>query len=125
MIHQTLQISPGALVFQRDMLLPLPIMANYNLIRERRQATIDENARRANLRCNFKDNIVGEQVLVMLKSLGTLSTRTEGPYPILQVHVNGTITIDRGNGVTERLNIRRVKPYRARLPAAGGAAVDV
>ena len=33
-VHQTLQISPGALVFSRDMLLPIPILANYNLIRE-------------------------------------------------------------------------------------------
>ena len=29
-IHRTLQISPGALVFQRDMLLPIPIIADYN-----------------------------------------------------------------------------------------------
>jgi hypothetical protein len=119
-IHQTLQISPGALVFNRDMLLPIPIMANYNLIRERRQATIDENARCANLRRRFKDYVVGEQVLLILKPLGKLSARTAGPYTILQVHVNGTVTINRGNGVSERINIRQVKPYHARLPAAEG-----
>ena len=54
-IHQSLKISPGALVFHRDMLLPIPIMADYNLIRQRRQAIIDENNRRANLRRRFKD----------------------------------------------------------------------
>ena len=62
---------------------------------------------------------------MLLKLLGTLSTRTAGPYTILQVHVNGTVTIDRGHGVSERINIRRVKPYHARLPAAEGAAGDV
>jgi hypothetical protein len=29
-IHRTLQIPPGALVFQRDMLLPIPIIADCN-----------------------------------------------------------------------------------------------
>ena len=95
-------------------------MSNYNLIRERRQASIDENARHANLQRRFKDYVVGEQVLLILKPLGKLSARTAGPYTILQVHVNGTVTINHGNGVSERINICRVKPYHARLPAAEG-----
>ena len=53
--HQTFGISPGGLVFHRDMLLPIPLMADYNLIRERRQAVIDENNRKLNLHRHFKD----------------------------------------------------------------------
>ena len=34
-----------------------------------------------------------------------------GPYTIPQVHVNGTISIQLGPNVTERINIRRVLPY--------------
>ena len=71
-VHSTLNISPGALAFHRDMLLPIPIMANYNLIRERRQAVIDDNNRRANLRRRFKDYSPGDQVLLLLPSKSTL-----------------------------------------------------
>ena len=52
MVHQTLNVSPGALVFGRDMLLPIPVLAD-NLIRERCQAIIDEHNRRENLRRRF------------------------------------------------------------------------
>ena len=29
-VHRTLEISPGSLVFQQDMLLPIPIIASYD-----------------------------------------------------------------------------------------------
>eukprot|EP00977_Amphora_coffeiformis_P006987 scaffold1513_cov100-Amphora_coffeaeformis.AAC.36 len=110
-VHTTLQISPGALVFHRDMLLPIPVMADYNLIRQRRQTIIDENNRKANLRRRFKDYQVNDQVLVLLPSKGKLQVKTEGPFTITGVHVNGTITIQRQPNVFERINIRRVKPF--------------
>ena len=57
--HRTLGISPGSLVFHRDMLLPIPIIADYNTIHERRQAVIDDNARRENLRRRTRDYHIG------------------------------------------------------------------
>ena len=36
---------------------------------------------------------------------------TEGPYPIVEVHINGTVTIQRGS-YQERIHIRRIKPYK-------------
>jgi len=110
-VHSTLRTSPGALVFNRDMLLPIPLLADYNLIRERRQAVIDNNARKANLRRRFHDYQIGDEVLLLLKPLGTLAPKTEGPYEIIQVHSNGTVTILRAPNIIERLSIRRVKPY--------------
>ena len=62
-VHRTLGIAPGTLVFQRDMLLPIPVLANYNLIRQRRQTIIDENNRRQNLRRRFHDYHVNDQIL--------------------------------------------------------------
>jgi hypothetical protein len=112
-IHQSMQISPGALVFHRDMLLPIPLMADYNEIRQRRQAIIDENNRKANLRRRFKDYSAGDQVLILLQPVSKLGRKTDGPYTITQVHVNGTVTIERTPGVFERLNIRRLKPFIA------------
>ena len=86
-------------------------MADYNLIRERRQALIDENNRRANLRRHFKDYSVGDQVLLFTKGKGKLRDKTEGPFTVSEVHVNGTVTIRRAPEVYERLNIRRLRPY--------------
>jgi transposase InsO family protein len=112
-IHQSMQVSPGALVFHRDMLLPIPMLANYNEIRLRRQAIVDENNRKANLRRYFKDYSPGDQVLILLQPLSKLGQQTAGPFPITQVHVNGTVSIERSPGVFERLNIRRIKPFVA------------
>jgi hypothetical protein len=45
-IHTALRLSPGAFVFQRDMLLDIPLIAaNMELIRERRQHLINEQLR--------------------------------------------------------------------------------
>ncbi len=35
----------------------------------------------------------------------------EGPYTIERTQVNGNLTILLGEGITERINIRRVLPY--------------
>ena len=39
-----------------------------------------------------------------------LGKRTEGPYNIEQVHVNGTVSMRLRPGVLERINIRCIKP---------------
>ena len=111
-IHRTLQISPGALVFHRDMLMPIPIIADYNVLRNRRQTIIDENNRRENLRRRFRDYEPGDEILKLVYNPATLADRAIGPFIVQQVHVNGTITILRANDIYERINIRRIKPYR-------------
>jgi hypothetical protein len=40
-----------------------------------------------------------------------LGVRTEGPYTIECVHVNGNLTILLHEGITERINKYRVLPY--------------
>jgi hypothetical protein len=59
-VHRVLGVSPGGLMFHRDMLLPIPVLADYDLIRQRRQTMIDENARRENSRRTFRDYAEGE-----------------------------------------------------------------
>ena len=109
-----LGVSPGTLAFGRDMLLPIPVLANYNLLRERRQAIIDDNVRRVNLRRIFRDYQPGDRVLLKVFDPSKLQERAEGPFVIHQVHVNGTVTINRANNVLERINIRRLRPYHQR-----------
>ena len=44
-IHRTLNISPGALVFHRDMILNIPLLADLHQLHTRRQIIIDERHR--------------------------------------------------------------------------------
>jgi putative transposase len=111
-MHHALNMSPGAFIYQRDMFLNIPLIANLQTIQDRRQILIDENLRRQNLKRRTFDYIIGQEVLIKVPNPRKLDDKAEGPYSITQVHVNGTITIRRTAHVTERINIRRVIPYR-------------
>ena len=110
-VHRTLGVSPGAIVFHRDMMIDVPYVANFLLLRDKRQALIDYNLRRENNRRRNFDYQVGEYVLELKKDPTKLGIRTTGPYRIEQVHTNGTLTIRRGPGLVDRINIRRLRPY--------------
>ena len=109
--HRTMEISPGALVFNRDMMLPIPLLADFNIIRQKKQIAIDEANRKENLRRYFKDYEVGDQVMLLLKDTNKMEGKCIGPYTVEQVHQNGTVTIQRQANVFERINVRRLKPY--------------
>ena len=53
------------------------------------------------LRKTFKPTKLGEQ--------------TTGPYRVSKVHCNGTVTLILNDDVTERINIRRILPFRQQL----------
>ena len=111
-VHHTLQTTPGALVFHHDIILPIQIFSDWNILRQRKQRLIDDNARRENLRHFRYDYQIGDEVLIFqdAKLQGKLLPRAVGPYEIIQVHANGTVTIQRGP-FQEWLNIRWNKPY--------------
>ncbi|KAG7372944.1 reverse transcriptase RNA-dependent DNA polymerase [Nitzschia inconspicua] len=111
-INRTFGVSPGALVFQRDMFHPIPLMIGYNQIRTERQRIIDDNNRRANLRRRYHDYQPDDQVLILKYNPSKLDERAQGPFRIHSVHTNGTVTIERRPNVLERINIRRIRPYR-------------
>jgi hypothetical protein len=113
-INRTIGATPGAIVFNRDMLLDIPYIADLVLLRNKRQQIIDYNLRHANNQRHNYDYQVGGQVYELVshrnRFTGTLSTRTDGPYRIIQVHTNGTLTIQRNNNLIDRINIRRLRP---------------
>ena len=111
-MHNALGMSPGAFVFQRDMFLNIPLIANLQTIQDKRQVLIDENLRRQNLKRRSFDYAINQEVLIKVPKPRKLDDKAEGPYTITQVHVNGTITLRRSEHVTERINIRRIIPYR-------------
>lgn len=112
MISTPLQASPGSLVFGRDMFLDVPFIANWQWIQGRRQQLVDEALRRQNSRRRHYDYIVDQQVLKDVHQPTKIGIRRTGPYRITQVHTNGNVTIELRPGITERINIRRISPYR-------------
>ena len=108
----TLGSAPGSLAFSRDMFLNVPLVADWQAIARAREQHVNENLRRANMKRRQYDYAPGQQVLKKVHQPTKLGERTTGPYRVEQVHVNGNLTIKLRPGVTERINIRRILPYR-------------
>ena len=67
---------------------------------------------RENKKRRRHDYAVDHRVLKKRHNPTKLGPRTTGLYRVVQTHVNGTVTIDLRHGVNERINIRRIIPYR-------------
>ena len=111
-VHSALQTTPGGLAFGRDMVLDIPLIADLELIRQKRQQLIDNRLIAANRQRFSYDYSIGDEVLKLVYKPNKLEPRATGPYTIQQVHTNGTLTIRLSPTVIERISIRRVKPYR-------------
>ena len=57
------------------------------------------------------DYQINDRILKITYKPDKLEPRATGPYKIIQVHCNGTVTIQRSPHTVERLNIRRIRPY--------------
>ena len=108
----TLCSTPGALAFSRDMFLNIPLVADWQAIALHREQRINDDLRRANRKRRQYDYAPGHKVLKKVHNPTKLGVRTSGPYTVERVHVNGTLTIQLREGISERINIRRLLPYR-------------
>ena len=109
-----LDATPGQFVFGRDMLLPIQIKTDWARIRQRKQDMINVNNRKENAKRIEHEYRVGEKVLLEKPGLiSKLSAPRTGPYWITHTYANGTVRIQRGV-VNERVNIRRLTPYKER-----------
>ena len=111
-LHSTMKLSPGSIAFHRDMILNIPLIVDFELLRQRRQALIDKSLLRANAKRIDHDYQPGEQALKIATDTAKLDSKFTGPFPIERVHTNGTVVLRLTDHVTERINIRRIKPYR-------------
>jgi len=111
-IATTLKSTPGSLAFSRDMFLNIPLIADWQTIAQHREHHVNENLRRMNAKRRRFDYAPGQEVLKKVHDPTKLGERTTGPYKILRVHANGTVTMLLKPGVTERINIRRLLPFR-------------
>jgi hypothetical protein len=100
------------------MYLDIPLIANVLTLPDLRQKQIDKHLMRANAKRKTHNYQVGDQVLIKraLDAISKLEPTYKGPYPIVQVHTNGTVTILLQPNTTERYNVRRITPYRQPLP---------
>ena len=105
--------APGAIVFGRDMHLNIPVIADIISISENRQLQTDRRLMRENSRRTRYEYKVGDKVYVydQYSSSEKLKPVWKGPYPIIIVHTNGTVTVQRGR-IQERMSIRRIKLER-------------
>jgi hypothetical protein len=110
-MHSTLGSSPGSLVFNRDMFLNIPLIADWHAVTKRREHLVNENLMRENRKRRRHDYAIDNRVLKKCHNPKKLGQRTIGPFKVVQTHVNGTVTIELRPGVTERINIRRIIPY--------------
>ena len=103
----------GALAFHRDMFLNIPLIADIEALRRNRQVLIDKQLLKANAKRISHDYKVGDEVLKKnhLGFSDKLKPAFSGPFKILTVHTNGTVTIALSQLHSERINIRRIKPF--------------
>jgi transposase InsO family protein len=117
-IHTTMRVTPGSLAFQRDMILNIPLIADFKLLQARRQAAINMQLMRANKSRTPHDYQPGDKILVLVFAPNKLQERAKGPYTLEKVHTNGTVTYFKTPNITERINIRRIKPFIERNPTS-------
>ena len=111
-VHSTMGSSPGNLVFNRDMFLNIPLIADWHATTLKREHLINESLMRENQKRRRYDYAPQQKILQTTWKPRKLGLRTTGPYTILRTHVNGAVTIELQPGISERLNIRRIIPYK-------------
>ena len=110
-INSTTNVSPGAFVFQRDMILPIQQLTNWEIVRRKKQQRAQHNNFLENLRRRPFTYTPNMEVMLQDPSGEKLSAKCKGPFKITKIHSNGTITICLKPNVFQRVNIRRIKPY--------------
>ena len=95
------------------MLMNIPLVLDIIVLQHKRQELIDKRLLQANASRISHDFKVDKEVLKKphLGLPNKLQPSFEGPYQIKHVHTNGTVTINTSPHTTERINIRRIKPY--------------
>jgi len=112
-IHSTMKLSPGAIAFGRDMLLNIPVIADFEHLRNLKEALINKNLLRENRRRVSHDYQPGDVVYKLVFKPHKMEPRATGPYTITRAHTNGSVTMQLNADTTERINIRRIKPSKA------------
>ena len=113
--HQSLHyLSPLALAFCHDMHLDIPLLSNIITLQQHHQALVDHYLLKQNTSHISHDYTIGELVLKWnaVSHSNKLLPTFDGPFEVLQVHMNGTCTIHLAPNITECINICSLKLYQ-------------
>ncbi len=89
-----------------DMILNVPLIADFQTITCNREVLVNDALLKSNQQYINKDYFVGQSVLKYDNTFkGKLTAKTSNPFEIVPDHVNGTITIQLWVGVTEQISI--------------------
>ncbi len=89
-----LKASLGALAFSCDMLLNVPLIIEWQTITRNREALVNDALLKNNQQRINYDYYIGQCILKYDNTIkGKLTVKTSGPFEIVHVHVNGTVTI--------------------------------
>ena len=91
--HWTKHKSLGRFVFGRDMILPIDHISNWGYIRQRTQMQLEKGLIHKNSTRIDYDYRVGDKVMVRRNKAYKYKTPFQGPYEIVQMWTNGTITL--------------------------------
>jgi hypothetical protein len=91
--------------------LNMPLIADWQAIARTCEHHVNENLQPANRKRRQFDYALGQQVLKKVHGPTKLGVRTEGPYTIERIHINGNLTILLHEGITEHINICRILLY--------------
>jgi hypothetical protein len=94
------------------MFLNIPLIADWHNITQRGEHLIHENLMRENQKRRAYDYAPQQMVLKKKWKPKKLGKRTSGQYRMVQIHVNGTVTIQLRPGLAEIINIRKIIPYK-------------
>ena len=107
--HTTTKKTPGQLVFNRDMILNIKHVADWEFIRARKQQLINKNNARENSNRIPHVYRVGDKVLLKKGNENKYEPPFSGPHTVTQVNNNGTVRLDMGTTI-DTVNIRRIEP---------------
>jgi hypothetical protein len=94
------------------MFLNIPLIADWHAITQKHEHLINENQMRENCKQKRYDYVPRQNVLKNRRKTCKLGQKTSGPDKIMQTHVNRTVTIELKPGISERINICRIIPYK-------------
>jgi hypothetical protein len=110
-VATTIGSTQGALAFAQDLFLNMPSIADWQAIAHTFEHHVSENLKCDKRKQRQYDYAPGQQVMKKVHSSTMLGVRTEGPYTIECVHVNGNFIIILREGLIECINIHIVLPY--------------
>ena len=113
--HRTIDATPGQLVFGRDMIFNMLYTPDWEKIRERKRAQELKDNERENSKRRDHTYKIGDKVLLKrdyLQIRRKSERKNQGPYDVVAVHKNGTLSItNKTSGTTSTIHIRRLVPF--------------